>query len=291
MMAVVARLRHITRRARNIPRRLRPRFWGAYADRAAALAALPGPERAGYDDPDVAAISFEAMCRVKPWDYPVLFWLSRLIEARALEGADARLDILDAGGHMGTKYIAFGGHLDLSRCRWTVLDLPEVVRGARLLQASGRVPAGLRFTDDAAASGRFDVLLMSGLLQYLDCPFGDYLARLPRMPAVIILNKVALRDGAGRFTLEQIGPHRVPYQIRDRAVFEAEIAAAGYHVRDVWDIPALGHRIPLYPHLGRSQSAGYLLERATHMTQPPAQPPGPPVNAPDIALAHAGARH
>ena len=58
---------------------------------------------AGYDHDAVVPVCFEAMCNVLPWDYPVLFWLQRL--------APEITCLIDAGGHMGTKYRAFHGHL------------------------------------------------------------------------------------------------------------------------------------------------------------------------------------
>ena len=89
-----------------------PRFAGAFGDRTTAIASLPPQSRAGYDDDAVAEVSFQAMCKITPWDYPILFWLQRLITD------DYR--IVDAGGHLGTKYIAFDPLLDLSRTEWTV---------------------------------------------------------------------------------------------------------------------------------------------------------------------------
>lgn len=230
-----------------------PAMLGAYPDRTAALAAVPRRWIATYDHQDVAVVNFKVMSVIRVWDYPVMFWLDRLHRPG--------LRVLDAGGHFGTKYIAFQGHLKLHEVDWTVYDLPATVRAARTLQGRGDVPAAVAFTDDLATVGQTDLLLASGLLQYLDEPFGVFLARLPQAPRHILLNKVATRDGASVTTLERIGPARVPYQIRCRSQFEGEIAAAGYRVVDGWDIPSLGHVIDTHPDLGRSVSRGYLLER------------------------------
>ena len=145
---------------------------------------------------------------------------------------------------------------------WTVSDVPAVLAAARAAQAAGRLPAALRFADGPGAAGAADVLLASGLLQYLDLPLAEYVARMAAPPRHILLNKVATREGPEVVTLERIGPARVPYRIRSRAAFEAEIAAMGYTVRDSWEIRALGHVIPTHPWLGQSRSRGYLLERA-----------------------------
>lgn len=230
-----------------------PRFCGAWPNRAAALAAVPKSKLPGYDHEDIAEISFQAMCRVMPWDYPVLFWLQR----------DWRtgLKVLDAGGHMGTKYIAFDRVLPVGQAEWTVLDLPGIVAAARARQARGALPAALRFVTTPAEAGAADVFLASGLLQYLDVPLSDLLSQLPAPPRRIILNKVATRDGPTVVTLEQIGAARVPYQIRNRETFEAELQTLGYTVMDSWEIPELSHTIGTHPRLGPSTSRGYVLER------------------------------
>lgn len=230
-----------------------PHFVGAYPDPAAALAAVPKGRLAGYDNDAVVEVAFASMCRVALWDYPVILWLDRLTRPG--------LRLLDAGGHMGTKHIAFAPLLDVAAFGWTVYDLPAIVRAARARQAAGGLPADLRFESDLAAVGGVDLLLASGLLQYLDVPFTAFLDRLPTRPGHILLNKVATRDGASVTTLEKIGAARVPYQIRARAGFEAEVAAAGYRVLDQWQIPSLSHLIATHPALGPSTSRGYVLER------------------------------
>lgn len=230
-----------------------PAMMGAYTDRATALAAVPRRSLGTYDHPDVAAVNFRVMCAVRVWDYPVVFWLDKLHQPG--------LRILDAGGHFGTKFIAFQPLLRLHEVFWTVYDLPETIRVARSAQQRKEVPAEVAFIDDLANAAPCDVLLASGLLQYLDLPFPDFLACLPNRPPHILLNKVATRDGPSVTTLERIGPARVPYQIRNRAGFEEQLIQSGYCIRDSWDIPSLGHVIDTHPELGRSVSRGYLLQR------------------------------
>ncbi len=229
------------------------RFSGAWPTREAALDSLPAAARGGYDTDGVAEVNLAAMSRVAEWDYPVIFWLSRLMRPG--------VRVLDAGGHLGTKYIAFSRLLPLNQVEWTVTDVPAILAEARAAQAAGRLPEAVRFADGPGDVAGAEVLLASGLLQYLDVPLADYVARMPAPPGHILLNKVATREGAEVVTLERIGPARVPYRMRSRAGFEAEIAAMGYKVRDSWEIRALSHAIPTHPWLGQSQSRGYLLER------------------------------
>ncbi|WP_353476539.1 methyltransferase, TIGR04325 family (plasmid) [Salipiger sp. H15] len=228
-----------------------PRFSGVYSDWASAEQAARRASATGYDSEKVAAVSFEIMCRRAPWDYPMLFWLERL------GGQGTR--VLDAGGHMGTKYIAFSGVLDVRRFDWTVFDLPGIVLAARKRQERHELPERLRFVDRLADAPPCDILIASGLLQYLDTPFAGFVAALAQRPKVVLLNEVALRPDAGVFTVERIGPGRVPYQIRSRTDWDAEVDAMGYDVVDEWPIPQLSHTVPTHPWLPASDSRGCVL--------------------------------
>ncbi|WP_011581911.1 MULTISPECIES: methyltransferase, TIGR04325 family [Chelativorans] len=238
---VRGRLRYLA----PVPRR----FSGAYASYAQALAAAQRSGIAGYDHEDVADVAFERMCEVAPWDYPVLFWMQRL--------SGEISSLVDAGGHMGTKYRAFQNLLPIApELRWTVYDLPAIVRAGRQ-RAERDGLENLRFVDQVENSGAVDLFLGSGLLQYLDVSFPDLLGRLPQLPRHVILNKVALRRGRTVVTLEKIGRALVPYQIRNEASFLAEIEALGYALVDRWKIPSLSHVIETHPELGASSSEGF----------------------------------
>lgn len=235
------------------------RFAGAYPSQAKALAALPANKQAGYDDSSIADVSFKQMCQRHALDYPVVFWLDRLLpQIRA---------VTDAGGHLGTKYIAFCGVLDLSGVNWVVYDLPGIIKAARDRQRNHQLPAVIGFESSRENLPKADLLLASGLLQYLDQPFSEFVASLPHRPTYIIMNKVALWSGPKCVTIERIGAGRVPYQIRNRAAFEAEISAMGYGIEDQWDIEGLGHVIATHPWLGQSQSAGYVLKSLAKMPE------------------------
>jgi len=218
------------------------------------MARLPPAQRTGYDTPDVADVSFDQMARIVPADYPVLFWLARMLVQECR--------VLDCGGHFGTKYIAFAPVLPVVEAvDWVVQDLPSIVSAARAAQGQGRIPARLRFVESAAGMAP-DLLLASGLLQYFDRSLSDLVADLVAPPRHILLNKVATRAGDEIVTLERIGPARVPYRVRNQQQFEREVERLGYAIRDAWSLPGLSHVIPTHPWLGPSVSRGYFLERA-----------------------------
>ncbi len=241
--AVSARLRQNTSRA--------ARFSGVYPSRDAALASLPESARSGYDNADIADVSFEWMCQRAAWDYPLLYWLQNI--------AVEKVTVLDAGGHLGTKYIAFSDIWDMQHIHWTVYDTPGIIAAAKARQAAGDLPEPIRFHDDLGEVPACEILLASGLVQYLDQSLSTFLMQLKQRPKHILLNKVPLRDGKDLFTVERIGTARVPYHIRSRQTWEAELANLGYEIVDRWEIAGLSHRISTHPWQGQTDSAGYYL--------------------------------
>lgn len=212
---------------------------------------MPAKKLTGYNHNCVADISFDVMCRVAAWDYPVLYWLQRLLPGAAR--------VLDAGGHMGTKFRAFQKHLDLGPLlEWIIYDVPAIVSAGRKLAVDQGIQ-GLSFADDLSAVPATDILLASGLLQYLDISFTEFIGRLAVRPRHLIINKLAVRDGETIVTLENFGMAMIPYQIRSRRPFFAEIEQLGYRVVDEWTIPSLSHTISTHPEFGASQIIGCYL--------------------------------
>jgi len=225
------------------------RFRGVFSSYQQAMAAVRPGKFAGFDNDANATANFEEMCKLTLRDYPVLFWLQKL-------APDIKC-LIDAGGHMGTKYRAFRGHLsELDGLNWVVYDVPAVIRAGRERARIDGLSA-LSFIDTLSAAPPADLVLASGLLQYIDISFADLLRQLPSLPAHVILNKVATREGPSIVTLESRGSAEDPYQIRNRAEFEKSLQSLGYVILDQWVIPELSHVIPYHRSLGASTSRGY----------------------------------
>jgi len=239
-MVAVGRLRAL--------RREEVRFRGAFASFDDAVAHVRPGKLAGYDHDAVTEVSKELMQQVPLWDYPVLYWLNRLTPEIAR--------VVDAGGHIGVKYRAFGPYLDLDRLDWVVYDLPALVKAGRA-QARPQ-DRTLSFVDRLEEVGPADLLLASGLLPYLREPFVDLVRRLQVLPRYILLNKVVTRDGPMVVTLENFGMSEVPYHIRNVGEIPAALATLGYEIVDSWIVESLAHRIQTHPELGRCTYRGYL---------------------------------
>lgn len=223
------------------------RFRGAYASHDEALRNVRGGKLKGYDNDAVTEVSKALMQQVPLWDYPVLYWLKRLSPEISR--------VLDAGGHVGVKYRAFGPYLDLGRLDWVVYDLPALVRAGQQQARPG--DHTLTFVDRIEDAPPADVLLASGLLPYLDTPFGDLVERMCQRPRHILLNKVVTRDGPTVVTLENFGVAEVPYHIRNAREIPAMLESLGYDIVDEWTIDSLDHSIETHPEFGRATYRGY----------------------------------
>ena len=236
----------------------RKRFVGSFGTHGEALAAASKHGLAGYDHESVVDISFEKMCKVAPWDYPILFWLQKLLPDNPC--------LIDAGGHMGTKFRAFGTLLDYQpELEWVVYDLPEMVAAGRD-KAELEGVSQLSFIDTPSDLPASDLMLASGLLQYLDTPFSKFLSQLPKLPHHLLLNKVATREGPTIVTLENFGCAFVPYQIRNQEEFISSITDLGYKIIDQWENPSLSHTITTHPELKSSTNLGFYLQHESRLS-------------------------
>jgi putative methyltransferase (TIGR04325 family) len=226
------------------------RFRGAFASYHDAIAAVSSGLVAGYDNDQAVYLNLDHMSQILPSDSRVLFWMERLMPQIAC--------ILDAGGHIGVKYRAFREYLSLDErdVKWIVYDTAAIARAGRTRPSADQL-RNLSFVDTLADLPPIDLMLCSGLLQYLDVPFPEFVEGLSAKPQHLILNKVATRDGKTIVMLERIGNAEVPYQIRDRIEFVSSLAALGYEIVDEWVLPEFAHQIRADPTLGVSKSRGY----------------------------------
>lgn len=234
---------------RLLGRDARWQFRGSFGSYAEAVAAVPPDRLVGYDNDEVVDVGFEKMCRMELWDYPVLLWLQRVLPGNGR--------LIDAGGHMGTKFRAFQNYLRLPpHFRWMIYDVPAVVRAGRERAARDGLET-VTFHERLEDLPPSEILLASGLFQYVNMTPAEFLSRLEELPKHLLLNKVATREGGTVVTLECFPSADVPYQVRGRAEFEESLVSIGYRIRDSWEIPAFSRK---HPDFGQSISRGYYAE-------------------------------
>lgn len=201
-------------------------FRGVHHDFAEALAAAP-QGRTGYDHPELATMYADRRFRIFEADYPVLFWLSRILrEERKL---------FDFGGHVGLAFYGLEAYLDYpTDLVWTVYDVPSVLEeGRRLLAQHPRT--ALRFSGELSELAQHTIFHASGSLQYVERPLAEQLARLGARPRHLILNKLPLYEGEPFVTLQNTMHSFNPYSVYNRAEFIRGLEALGYRVVDTWD--------------------------------------------------------
>ncbi len=170
-------------------------------------------------------------------DYPVLYWLGRLMPA-----ADPAC-LVDFGGSVGVSYYTFREYLDLPPgLIWLVCELPEAVAlGERVRDA--RQARQLAFTDDPRCVAGASLVLASGVLQYLDATPADWLRGLGDLPRHLIVNKLPLSPARAFVTIENGGRGLYPCRVGHHASFLAEMRALGYRLLGEWK--CLEHRMDI----------------------------------------------
>jgi putative methyltransferase (TIGR04325 family) len=218
-------------------------FRGVFNTFEEAIASTPPTKPIGYDNPRLAA-DYKATFSsdLRPYDYPVLFWLGKLI-------ADGTR-IFDFGGNVGTHYLAYREYLDFpAGLRWIVCDLPAIVQaGRRLAEELAVDSASLSFTETFGAADGADVLLASGSVQSLEAPtLADALSRLSRKPAHLLLNRLPLYSGGQFVTLQNGGSVFYPQLVFNERDFVGSLRGLGYELVDKWQDPTDSCFIPFHP--------------------------------------------
>ena len=143
------------------------------------------------------------------------------------------LSVLDLGGASGGYYYLLRPFMDL---RWTVLETPAMVAANR-----HRSTEELTFIDapEDAAPG-YDIVFMSGVLQYLELPFAMF-GRLAPLAQFVLINRLPLIETSrDRITVQRVHPSiyrgSYPAWFFSRESFMAVIERQ-HEVAMRWDVP------------------------------------------------------
>jgi putative methyltransferase (TIGR04325 family) len=148
--------------------------------------------------------------------------------------------VVDFGGNVGMafysykKYITYPAHL-----RWLVYDLPEVVETGQRIHRREGSPAGLTFTTALSDCAGYDIVVVSGSLQYVPETLPQVLAGIGSRPNHILLNKLPVCEGDVFVTMQSTGTGFSPYQITNRKILLDQLSDLGYALEDSWDNPGM----------------------------------------------------
>jgi putative methyltransferase (TIGR04325 family) len=206
--------------------RITPSCLGVFSSFAAAQAAAPAAELPGYDHVAIAEVYRKRMDRFTPVDYPILFWLDRLLPQTRV--------IFELGGSVGRAFYPYSRYLNFSPdLRWIVCDLPAMVRvGAEI--ARERNARQLSFTTERETGENPDIYATFGTLQYIEEPFAEIIAKLRARPPHLLINRVPMTEGAAFITLQNNGSWFSPYKVDNRPAFIASLVDLGYELVDEW---------------------------------------------------------
>jgi len=204
---------------------------------------------------EVNRISRIGYRRVTGWDYPVIFWLGRILTAGS--------SVLDFGGSVGISYYSFSKHLSFpTGLTWKVCDTPEVVESGRAI-AEEEGAANLTFTSEFHDGSGSDILIAAGMLHYVDEPLAALVSRLPEKPKHILVNKTPLQSGSPFVTLCNYAGHSfIPYHIFNRDAFVESICRLGYELVDEWENPGLTCEIISHPERSLDVYSGLYFRQA-----------------------------
>jgi len=185
---------------------------------------------------------------VRPSDYPLLFFLSRI---------GGPVTIFDLGGNIGNLFYGFTRYLpDLEITNWWVFDLPETMRlGARLARRR-KVADRLTFVDTLGQMEGADVVIASGCLHYFDDPIDRLLSPLRQKPHHVLINRTPLSDGPVTHTVQDSGYGLAACKLHGRSALIAGMRRLGYDLVDTWNIYECRLDIPLYPDLSVEAYSG-----------------------------------
>lgn len=225
---------------------------GVYETFEEAQRAIPTQVHSDYDrsyEGRSIDVDIERLDQVQYEDYPVLFWLQKLIRPG--------IQIVDLGGSTGGTFYAFDSALGLpDDTAWLVAELPAAVSiGKRVAEARGE--SRINFTTELGAEHRSDVLMTMGTLQYMPRRLPEVLAGLAALPSHIIVQRVPITKGPAYWTVQNLGVTQVPYYIHNRDELVASVEAIGYQLVDS-SYTLRSIRIPFHPSRDVEHYSGFM---------------------------------
>ncbi len=231
-------------------------FSGVYPTFAAASAAIPADHNNSYDNPDSATF-LGHKAPVRSADYPVLFWLSKLLPQ------DPR--VFDFGGYLGISYYSFDKFLNYPpNLQWTIYDVAAVVRAGEKLAQEKDTRRQLSFTTSLERAQEFPIFLSLGSFQFPEETFAETFRRLSIRPTHVILTKLPLTEQETFYTLHSMGPALCPYRIANEEEFLQSAYEMNYELVHRWESAEFGCYIPFHPdHCVHAFSGMYLRQKSS----------------------------
>jgi putative methyltransferase (TIGR04325 family) len=223
-------------------------FRGVYSSYSEAQAALPAGALKGFDHQSVAEFFVDTHFNFNPSDYPILFWLSRILEPGQL--------LFDYGGGVGQCFYLYQKFLTLPEgLRWRVCDVEAMAEcGARV--AAERHMSGIEFTTRFADAAGASIFFTAGTLHYIEKDLSAMLRELPQLPRHVLINRVPMYEGETYYTIQHSEHSFVANKVMNIEGFIRGMEGLGYTKLDQWYLPRT-LKIPFHPERYVSSYRGF----------------------------------
>lgn len=220
---------------------------------AAAASARFHPGRKEHGNQDLMASNFQTSAQLRTSDYPAAFWIQKIIVN------EPSLSVFDFGGGWGQTLVAIAPLL-APHCpdKWTVFDLPDVIKEADARAPAGEFPARLSYTSELADGRNAGLVLAAGSLHYWHEPIAAFFQGLGGKPRHFIVNRSPMRsEGEPYFTVQSGDGWAVPCLVRSFPAFTEEMSAEGYRLVDRWTLPEKSLSRPWLPEFSCPYQGAY----------------------------------
>ena len=202
-------------------------FRGVYDSFEQAASHIPQTFSQGYDNKASAAMYKQWMGTIRLSDYPVLFWLDKVI--------DRCHCLYDLGGHIGFLFYSYAKLINFHPgFIWRVYDVPAVVAEGKTVAIQEKRD-NIFFTSDHESMADADILLASGSLQYIEQDLVDILKASPSSQLRhLFVNMTPMHPEKEFFTVNSIGTSFCPYKISSKQIFLDSMQKANWRLVDEW---------------------------------------------------------
>ncbi|HEY4048068.1 MAG TPA: methyltransferase, TIGR04325 family [Acidobacteriaceae bacterium] len=221
----------------NDPRKA-PRYRGVYPTYRSAEKALPRGKVQGFNAEAVPDYFLKTAFALNPGDYPVLFWLSQILEAGS--------GVFDLGGGLGQCYYTYRDFLAFPPgIHWVVCDVESLIERGRAL-AEERRATDLSFTNDPSQANGAQILLSNGALHYIEPDLSEMLGPLAALPHHILINRVPMYSGEPYYTQQNTHHSYSVNKVMNESQFVRRLEELKYERVDAWTLPRTLH-VPFHP--------------------------------------------
>ena len=238
-------------------------FYGVFDTYAGAAKFTAELKQVGWQNEALA----ELLVQDADVDAPKLFQTSQfavmLQLSKLLRPGSTVLDLGGAGGVFYEICDRYG--LLKPPLTWHVVDMPKMVERGRERHAELGSQM-ISFGTELSQAPEADIMLMLGVIQYMQDPFGEHgqglLESMATPPDHILINKIPLTDAPDAWSVQNHVTSAAPYRLFNRQKFTAYFERHGYRLRDRWLVPELTANIPFHPQRALKNFEGLYFARS-----------------------------